>query len=290
MELTAGSTRLRIDESFGARVASLLVADGTNGPDGSQRSAGEPLELSGRYSDTPHGWGAFPMAPWAGRVRDAVLTWRGASYQLPATKPPHAIHGTVARVPWSVLDVTGDGGPASSAVLSTPLGEQWPWPGRAVLRYDLEEGSLRTRLEVHADADEMPAWCGMHPWFPRTLRGARVVMGLSARAVLDSEDGIPVAGEHPLPPGAPEDQDLNDTLADVAWPATLTWPGVARLEVSADAGWAVVFTQREEAVCVEPQTAPPDAAALALAGVAAPGAPVVLEMTWRWRTGVDVGV
>ena len=280
MELTAGSTRLRIDESFGARVASLVVDGGDGGP----------LDLVGRYQDSPHGWGAFPMAPWAGRVRGAVLTWRGASHQLPATKPPHAIHGTVARVPWTVLDVDrgaeGTGGSAS-AVLSAPLGDQWPWPGRAVLRYALAEGSLSTRLEVHADAGEMPAWCGLHPWHPRVLRGSRVRIDLGARALLATEDGIAVARELPPPGPDPQDQGLDDTLADVAWPVALTWPGVARLEVSADAPWAVVFTQREEAVCVEPQTAPPDAAALGLAGVAAPGAPVTLEVGWRWRVGAD---
>jgi hypothetical protein len=36
---------------------------------------------------------------------------------------------------------------------------------------------------------------------------------------------------------------------------------------------------------VEPQTAPPDAAALGLEGVAAPGSPVVLRTAWRWAVG-----
>lgn len=282
MELTAGTTVLGIDESFGARVASLRVrGDG----------AGEPVELAGRYQDSPHGWGAFPMAPWAGRVRGGVMTWRGTEHRLPVPKPPHAIHGTVARVPWAVLETepAARGGIAAGAVLSAGLGPDWPWPGHALLRYELLEDSLTTVLEVHADAEEMPAWCGMHPWFPRTLRGQRVRMDLAGRALLASEEeGIPTAREVPLPAGPPEDQGLNDTVAGVRWPAVLTWPGVARLEVSADSGWAVVFTVREEAVCVEPQTAPPDATALGLEGVAAPGAPVSLSMTWRWQVGDDV--
>jgi galactose mutarotase-like enzyme len=44
----------------------------------------------------------------------------------------------------------------------------------------------------------------------------------------------------------------------------------------------VIFTGRPEAVCVEPQTAPPDATALGAEQVAAPGAPVRLESVWRW--------
>lgn len=272
MELSAGSTRLRVDTSSGARVASLLVDDGTGG--------GEPLELAGRYADSPHGWGAFPMAPWAGRVRGGLLTWRGQTHQLPVPKPPHAIHGTVARVPWDV--VTSD---ARAAVLRADLGPGWPWPGHAELSYALEAEELRVRLAVHAHDAEMPAWVGLHPWFPRTLRGQRVRMTLSGRALLATAGGIPTAEEVPLPSAAPEDAQLDDTVAGVAWPVVLTWPGVARLEVSADAPWAVVFTQREEAVCVEPQTAPPDATALGMEGVAAPGAPVALETTWRWSTG-----
>ena len=331
MELIAGSTRLRIDESFGGRVASLLV----RGPGPAAAGGGEPLELAGRYQDTPHGWGAFPMAPWAGRVRRGLMTWRGAEHQLPVPKPPHAIHGTVARVPWRVLsshggapdggggdgrsgDERGSGGRSgddlgadgrdgddrgaegrdgaaagagtAEAVLEADLGGAWPWPGRAVLRYALEESSLATTLEVHADEQEMPAWVGVHPWFPRTLRGQRVRISLAARAVLAAqEEGIPTLEEVALPDGPAEDAGLNDTLAGVAWPVTLTWPGVAALEVAADAPWAVVFTQREEAVCVEPQTAPPDATALGLEGLASPGSPVVLRTTWRWRVGEGVG-
>ena len=314
MELIAGSTRLRIDESFGGRVASLLVRGA--GPAGGGEPGGEPLELAGRYQDSPHGWGAFPMAPWAGRVRRGVMTWRGVEHQLPVPKPPHAIHGTVARVPWEVLSSHGrgdgagpdggggggggqDGGAGggsapeagtAGAVLRADLGGDWPWPGHAVLRYALDESSLTTTLEVHADEQEMPAWTGLHPWFPRTLRGQRVRISLAARSVLAAqEEGIPTLEEVPLPDGPAEDAGLNDTLAGVTWPVTLTWPGVAALEVSADAPWAVVFTQREEAVCVEPQTAPPDATALGLEGLAAPGSPVALTTTWRWRVGGDEG-
>lgn len=280
MELTADGVTVTIDVEHGARIASLLLP----------RASGEPLELVGRYTDSPHGWGAFPMAPFAGRLRDARLTWRGQTHQLPANKAPNAIHGTVARTPWEVVEGPGrSGAPAdgeqrgSSAVLRTDLGEDWPWAGHAVLRYELTSTSLSTTLEVHAETEEMPAWCGVHPWFPRRLAGADVHLDLSARAALVDEGGLPTGAEVPVPGGPPESADLDTVFADVAWPVTLTWPGVARLQVSADAPWGVVFTQREPAVCVEPQTAPPDAANLGLAGIAAPGAPVVLQMVWRFE-------
>ncbi len=48
----------------------------------------------------PMATGSFPMAPYAGRIRDARFAFRGQSYDLPATMPPHAIHGTVYDRPW----------------------------------------------------------------------------------------------------------------------------------------------------------------------------------------------
>ena len=40
-----------------------------------------------------HRHGMFPMAPWAGRVRDGAFEFSGESYQLPINAAPHAIHG-----------------------------------------------------------------------------------------------------------------------------------------------------------------------------------------------------
>lgn len=278
MELRAQGTVATVDLEHGGRLASLLLPR----PDG-----GEPLELVGRYADSPHGWGAFPMAPFAGRVKDAELRWRGGSWALPANKAPHAIHGTVARVPWQVVDDPGpdpdQGGAPRAVVLRADLGEHWPWPGHAVLRWSLGADRLEAVLEVHADAEPMPAWCGIHPWFPRVLGGQRVVVDVSARAALVAVDGIPDGTEEPAPTGPVQDAGLDTVLADVDWPVTLTWPGVARLSVRADTTWGVVFTQREAAVCAEPQTAPPDAANLGLAGVAEPGAPVVMTMVWEFE-------
>jgi aldose 1-epimerase len=271
VELSAGTTRLTVDEALGARVSSLLVA----GPEGD-------LQLAGRYRPSAHGWGAFPMAPWAGRVRHGRLVWRGQEHQLPVTKPPHAIHGLVATAPWAVDEAT-----QRSAVLSREVGPDWPWPARTVLRYDLQPEQLDIVLEVHAEQEEMPTWSGIHPWFPRALGGAEVDVALDARAMLARDDeGITTATELPVPAGAPVDPPVDDVFADVAWPVVLTWPGVLRLEVSADTPWAVVFTEREEAVCVEPQTAPPDATALGLAPTASPGRPLVLSVRWRWDSPV----
>jgi len=75
----------------------------------------------------------------------------------------------------------------------------------------------------------------------------------------------------------------DDCFVDVRWPVTLTWPDVLRLRVSSDAGYAVVFDAKPAAVCVEPQTAPPNAAELGRAATVEPGSPLALTMRWDWR-------
>jgi galactose mutarotase-like enzyme len=62
----------------------------------------------------------------------------------------------------------------------------------------------------------------------------------------------------------------------------VTWPGTLRLEIDATCEYLVVFDERSHAVCVEPQTAPPDALNTAPA-VVEPGVPLVAETTWTWQ-------
>ena len=75
---------------------------------------------------------------------------------------------------------------------------------------------------------------------------------------------------------------------DIVIPPRLTWPGVARLDLRSTAAFWVVFDERDDAICVEPQTAPPDAFNLAAAiGVdppmATPDRPASVATAWRWE-------
>jgi aldose 1-epimerase len=47
---------------------------------------------------------------------------------------------------------------------------------------------------------------------------------------------------------------------------SVVWEGAARLDIESDAPYWVVYTEDTEGVCVEPETAPPDAANLGIAG------------------------
>ena len=64
-------------------------------------------------------------------------------------------------------------------------------------------------------------------------------------------------------------------------PAVLRWPGAVTVTLETPCPDLVVFTEPQHAICVEPQTHPPDALNLGPA-VVAPGEPLVASCTWRW--------
>ncbi len=119
MILRAGPAEAVLDPGAGGRIAALRVD-------------GQDLLLTEGYG--PLAWGAYPMVPWAGRLRDGILRWDGAEHALPTHLiPPHAIHGTLVETAWDLVDPVG----ASAAVLEAPLGPPWPFGGRAVHRVSL---------------------------------------------------------------------------------------------------------------------------------------------------------
>ena len=266
--LRSGGVEIVLDASAGGRIAALRI-DG----------------LSTLLTDGsgPLGWGCYPMVPWAGRLRDGILRWRGEEHRLPThLLPPHAIHGTLVETAWAVAHA-GE----SDATLTADLGPPWPFGGRAVHRVSLDPDSLRATLEVHAADRPMPAIVGWHPWFPRVLRdaagaavGGPVVVDLDAGGMLlRGPDGLPT-GEVVRPiPAEPWD----DCFIDVAGAPGVTWPGALELRIASDAGYWVVYTEREEGVCVEPQTGPPNGIATGEHAVVAPGSPLIAAMTISWR-------
>jgi aldose 1-epimerase len=141
----------------------------------------------------------------------------------------------------------------------------------------------------------MPAALGWHPWFDR--RGLPVRLELDAASVLETSDMIPtgrvLAAAGPLDlRGGPVlgDRRLDDAYLDARSPAVLEWPDLRlTLDFSPAPGPVVVYTP-EHAVCVEPQTATPNALALPEAEAAAAGVRFLdagetfearLSLSWR---------
>lgn len=254
LDFEAGDARVRIDPSAGGRVAFLRV----NGLD----------LLVGPEAD-PVRWGCYPMAPWAGRVRNGRFAFGGRTHQLPLRLPPHAIHGTVLDRPW-----THEGG----GRLSIDLGSGWPFPGRAVQEVTLREGELELRLEVHADTEPFPALFGWHPWFRRRLeRGEPADLEFEAGQMYQRDDaGIPT-GERVTPGGGPFDDCFTEVRAD----PVLHWPGALRLTLTSSVDHWVVYDEPAHALCVEPQSGPPDAFNLTPV-IVEPGRPLAGRFTLAW--------
>jgi aldose 1-epimerase len=221
--------------------------------------------------------------PWAGRLREGILRWRGAEHRLPVDLlPPHAIHGTLLETAWDVVESGPD-----TATLTAELGPPWPFGGRAIHRVRLAATGLLAELEVRAGERSMPAIAGWHPWFPRVLRdtggtavGGRVVVDLEAGGMLQrGTDGLP-NGEviRPVPP-----EPWDDCFVEVAGAPGVHWPGGLELRIESEAPCWVVYTEREEGVCVEPQTGPPNGLNTGEHAVVEPGSPFAAAMTISWR-------
>ena len=253
MELSAGDVRATIDLRNGGRLASLSI---------------EGLDVIVGDTGNPLTWGSYPMAPWAGRTGHGTFTFRNADYRLEPTLPPHAVHGTVWLRAWDRVDET---------TIATALGDGWPFEGRVRQRFWLTESSLRIDMMLDA-AEPMPVVLGWHPWFRRELRGTMASVDLHAGFMLErGGDLLPTGRRVP-----PSQEPWDDCFGDLARFPAVVWPGELRLTVGSTCPWWVVYTEHPDGVCIEPQTAPPNALN---------GDPDVLQagerrrvsMEWRWN-------
>jgi aldose 1-epimerase len=206
-----------------------------------------------RGSVLTHGW--YPMAPWAGLIRDGLITSAsGVQYQLPTNiTPPNAIHGFGFTSSWQEI------GPGRS-LLHLPK----PYQGATVEQtIEVLDDAIRWSLEYDDNGRDLPFWLGMHPWFPRDLeRGGQAEVEFKAEKMLKrGADGLPT---NQMVAMSPEPWD--DAFTEIRGTPAVVWEGVARIDIESDAPWWVVYTEDSDGVCIEPQTAPPDAANLGISG------------------------
>lgn len=239
-EIHLGSATLgcSIDALRGARLSSLRV-------DGRERlvgfSRGAPATS----------WGAYPMVPYAGRVRGGRFSHAGATHQLPLNFGQHAIHGTVFDASWSIIDQS-----PTHAVLVASLGRRWPFAGQVVheVSVDAHERAVVCTLTVSTTSDSMPAQVGWHPWF---LRPATLDIDFAEMYVRD-DHYIPT-GRRIAPPPGPWD----DCFVGARRAPTVTFADDARITVESDCDHWVIYDMPKHALCVEPQSGPPDGFTLA---------------------------
>ncbi len=282
LHLTSADDHLTIDPAAGGRITSAVLGGGerlvTAPPDG------VAPEIA------PFQWGAFVMAPWAGRVGRGRLEWHGVHHLDTLAGDGHALHGTTVEAAWDVVHADD-----SMAALRVDLARGgWPFGGRAHHRIELGAGTLRCQLTVTAGSASMPVWMGWHPCFRRPDAGDMRVH-LDADEVLVTEDSVPTGERVPVDGdtdlrGGPllGDRRLDTAFVGARQPARIAWPDLdLHLSLDVPTTW-VVFTPEHE-IGVEPQTGWPHALALAQQGVAGtgvrelqPAESLTTTMTWSW--------
>ncbi|WP_328404636.1 aldose epimerase family protein [Nocardia sp. NBC_00403] len=255
--LTAGDVRLTVSAGTGGRISSFTVDD---------------VELL-RQGAT---FGCFPMAPWCGRIRDGRFTNGSVVHQLPLNAAPHAIHGTVRDRPWKVTRTSG-----TEAVLTQELAAPWPFAGRVTQSFALTPDSVALTMGITADADAFPAQAGWHPWFNRNPVPGRTGVAIEFSPDWQEERGsdyLPTGQRIEPRPGPWDDCFGMPSGVDV----TLVWPEFLELNIASPEQWVVVFDMTDEAVCVEPQSGPPNGLDT-LPRLVTPDAPLAIESSWRLR-------
>lgn len=271
--LTVGGIRVVVDLAMGARAVSWQV-DG--------------VELLGGGGTDAVEFGMYPMAPWAGRVRGNEVHVDGRAHALPVTYQAWALHGTVLAQPAEAIahDQSEDDARLVARVDTHP---GWPWPTSVDITWEVRADRVTTHITVRALRDSFPVVVGWHPWFRRSLGvGGALEWSLDATGRL-------VRGDDHLPTGesvayAPADGPFDDAFR--ATRATVRWPGAFSLDIDGGGPWFVVFDERPDCVCVEPQSGPPDGlrAGFGESGrMASPGDPVTLTSTWTIRREPPAG-
>ncbi|MBD0838681.1 aldose 1-epimerase [Streptomyces sp. TRM68416] len=252
--LTAGTAELTVSPALGGRVSALRV-DGR-----------DLLRQGDRY-------GCFPMVPWCGRIRDGRFLDGAAVRQMPLNSPPHAIHGTARDGAWRTARTTAD-----EAVITYDLVDPWPHPARVTQVIALTEDAVTLTAAVETYEDSFPAQIGWHPWFNRNLGGEDVQLDFTpAWQEERGDDHLPTGNRVDPKPGPWDDCFGMPDGVDV----TLTWPGQLRLKVTSPEQWVVVYDEQEAAVCVEPQTGPPNGLNT-LPRLVTPLEPLEATTTWSW--------
>lgn len=241
VRLTAGEAELTVQPDQGCRIASL-------------RFEGTELLLQGPE------YGCFVMAPWCGRTDQGRFHSGGDLYQLPLDDGEHALHGLARHMPWQVVRAD-----ERSAAFVCALGDPWPWSGVVNQHIELaEDGSgVELTLGIETTDNSFPAQAGWHPYFVRNLgRGGQDVTLDFAPAWREElgPDHIPTGRRlEPTTEDSPLDGPLDDCFGmPEGVDVTLAWPGERTLRVTSRSEWVVVYDGESDAVCVEPQTGPPN--------------------------------
>ena len=229
--ISSDNVRCIVNPNAGGRLSSIIAF-------------GRELLITQNDETNLQKWGCYPMAPWAGRVRNGVFTHQSKQHQLEINMHPHAIHGTVLDRPWKLINSD-----SSSVAMKIDLGANWGFVGEATQTISIIDDVIEFRLMVETVDASMPAQVGWHPWFARPC----ILETKFTHMYLRDEFGIPT-GEKIATPAGPYDDCFSGSLGS----PILNFADKVRLEIETDCSHWVVYDEPQHAICVEPQSGPPD--------------------------------
>lgn len=270
--LTSGDAAVTVLPDAGCRLGSLRL-----GAVELLRTAQDVADPAGDV----FGYGSYPMVPWAGRLDRGRFNNGPVRHQLPVDLTPHAAHGTALRGRWRLAAPAAPTDEGVSAAFVHELAEPWPYPGRVTQLFELTPQQLRITLSVEALRDSFPAQAGWHPWFRKRLRDGGPPAALDFAPAWQEERGP----DH-LPTGRridPKPGPWDDCFAfPDGFEAALRWGDEVALRITSDCAWAVVFDEPDDALCVEPQSGPPNGLNTA-PHLVTPIEPLEVTTTWAWQ-------
>lgn len=259
--LTAGPAQVTIDLAAGARIASWKV---------------HGLELLEQRTEDNHpfGWGSYAMVPFAGRIRNGQLAFESNGYQLPINMGEHAIHGFGFNRPWTLLSATN-----TMAIVGLKFSEPWPFAGTVTHLFQLSNDRLIQQMSVSPSVDQ-PITIGWHPWFRRQLdRGSALQLDVdvsNAKQWIRDLSGIPTGALETV-----TQRPWDDCFRGIG-SLGLRWPGALTIDVSHDCPDVVIYDP-EHAICIEPQSGPPNSANMSGNRALVPaGSALEHTVQWRW--------
>lgn len=251
-----------VDSQDGGRLTSLII-DG--------------LEvLRDETFNTDHsifGYGSFPMAPYAGRIRNGKFEFAGTEYQLSNLADyPHAMHGTVIYQEWETAFAS-----ATKFKINTKVEEGWPFTAAVSQTFELGSNYLQISMELIAD-QQMPAWIGFHPWFRKEIAGNKLELTANFTQMYVRDDDKVATKTISSPKPLPWDDCFVGETPDIK----LTWGNLLTLDLTSNFPYWVIYSAPEDALCVEPQSAPPNALELEKAQILAAGESLVLNFKLQY--------
>lgn len=224
------------------------------------------------------------MVPWAGRLRGNRVSAQTAAvnglsqhvdFFPPINFMEWAIHGTVldqAVDDWDCND---------SEFIATCRINGTPWDGQVRFTWRVSELKLITEIEV-SSASAIPAVVGWHPYFAKHL-WSETAQWSTPGAQIAPRDGAFADGS--LRDWKPGFSAVDDAFFVPDRELTVHWGARAQLTVRNSHPWFVVFDELDESICIEPQTAPPNALETPIgdpAPIARAGEPVRMTTEWVW--------